>query len=205
MKNRGTCSPFAPAIPNPPQFCVEFDGHMQPIIWGDMDPPPARERKRAAKAKAWRLKSVSGWRRSSLSHHASDDDVRRRDNEYLDWLATERGWSDYEARVHVAEQREALEAAAAAGVDGLRHRLFWHGFRPVTICGYESLSRWAIAGTAAQIHVGTRGSTRISGWDKAAHSIVIAPGRAPSSYELDTLIEDALAAIQPLGALPLAA
>jgi hypothetical protein len=35
------------------------------------------------------------------------------------------------AEAHIREQRDELERIAATAVDAIKHRLFWHGFRPV--------------------------------------------------------------------------
>jgi len=204
----------------------------------------------------------------------------------------ERLYDTSRAEAYMSEQRADLEALAQAGVDGIRHRLFWHGFRPVVqSCRYpvdsaadydrretvraglvaqmdrayaeaaearaegeaayaaasdddrcamlnasdpennpasryeyvraadrrcEALRNdlyafghcdencWAIPGTAETIHVGTKGPRR--GYDvKPAHSIVLEPGRAPGSTELDALAGEALAAVAGPVDLPLAA
>lgn len=123
---------------------------------------------------------LNNWRRTSLTANLTEDDIKRRDSKYLEWLAHNRGWLTYErdcssckgtgktqshewrrrrshyvtrdcsvcdgsgkvptdkplpdiakARAYVREQEHQLEERAQFAVASLKHRLFWHGFRPV--------------------------------------------------------------------------
>lgn len=185
------------------------------------------------------------------------------------------------AERYVRYQHDELAQKAERAVDGIKHRLFWHGYRQVVTGSqefagateteyqcredlrdhisaahtaaweaaseariaandgasepgfYDSLHEylapvreaeqraselnralwqlgtvhrdcWAIPGTDAVIYVGTRNQRHGYGHIEAAHSIVIKPGRAPSEYELDLIVAEAIEAVAPVE-LPMAA
>ena len=104
---------------------------------------------------------------------------------------------------HVADQRRRLESLAERAVHGLKHRLFWHGFRPVESHWGADESRWSRDGGPV-VYVATERARRYHGALKPAVSIVIERGRAHKGLELDKLAEQAVAAVSADN-LPLAA
>jgi hypothetical protein len=151
--------------------------------------------------------------------------ARECDIAYLLWLAGERGCSIADARAHCDDQRRRLREIAERAVAGVKLRLRECGLRAVVVGGEDpqatSLAeydardrerrlgsdtrklgwidndRWAFPGTAGTVHVGTRPAHHRHRHEKPVYSIVIVPGMAPSDEELDTMVEEAVAALVP--------
>lgn len=99
------------------------------------------------------------------------------------------------ARAYVDEQRNRLETLAYDATDRVRERLTQWGFRPRQYgsMGYEDRETYAAPGVDGFIFVSTKRWHRSYFRDeKPPVSIVIGMGRAPSDYELDMLVEDAI-------------